>query len=221
MDRFYRLSWFAWRALFRVYFRWRVLGVDRVPPAGGAIFAANHASLLDPFVVGAAAPRQITYLARETLFRFAPLGWLLRQWHAVPLDRDRGSAAGLRRVLERLRQGEAIVLFPEGTRAPDGQLQSARAGIGLIVAHSAAPVVPVRLCGTFAALGRHQRLPRPRRITVQFGEPLAFGALRAEVATCPRARLKEIYREIADRVMAAIARLDCGGTADGRAPSRP
>lgn len=216
MNHFYWLTWTVLRGLFRLYFRWRILNVASVPSTGGAIFAPNHASLVDPFIVGAAVPRQTTYLARETLFRFAPLGWLLRKWSAVPLDRDRGSAAGLRIVFERLRQGDAVLLFPEGTRTRDGKLQPARSGIGLIVIKSEVPVVPVRVFGTFEAMRREAWLPLPRRVTVRFGQPLQFVALRNEAKNCSKARLKAIYQQVADEIMAAISELESG---EDKAPS--
>ena len=208
MTWIYWLGWVLFRSLYRFYFRWRVFNPERVPLTGGAILASNHASALDPPLVGAALRRQIAYLARETLFRFPPLGWLLRNWGVVPLDRDGGSAAGLRVILERLHAGNAIVLFPEGTRTLDGRLQPARGGIGLIAVKSDAPVVPVRVFGTFEACGKNVHLPRPRRVMVKFGEPLRFERLRAEAKTATKARLKEIYQQVADEIMAAIARLE-------------
>ena len=179
-----------------------------MPESGPVILAANHASFLDPPLVGACLRRGISYLARETLFRFPPLGWLLRNWNVVPLDRDGGSAAGLRGILERLREDRAIILFPEGTRTRDGKLQPARAGIGLIVIKSDVPVVPVRVFGTYEAYGRHVRIPRPHRVEVKFGQPMLFAMLRAEAKTCAKPRLKEIYQQVASEIMAAIAKLE-------------
>lgn len=204
----YWLAWWFFRAMYRFYFRWRVFHPERVPMTGRAILASNHASALDPPLVAAGLDRQIVCLARETLFRFPPLGWLLRSWGVVPLDRDGGSAAGLRVILDRLHDGNAIVLFPEGTRSLDGQLQPARAGIGFIAIKSDAPVVPVRVFGTFEACGKGVHLPRPRRVMVKYGKPLGFERLRAEATTASKARLKEIYQEVADEILCAISRLE-------------
>ena len=125
------------------------------------ILASNHASYLDPPLVGSGVRRSINYLARENLFRFPVMGWVLRQWQVVPVDRDGGGAAGLRAILDRLLAGGAIILFPEGTRTRDGKLQPARSGIGLTVIKSTALVVPVRVFGTYEAYGRHLWLPAP------------------------------------------------------------
>src|ERR1039457_4538485 len=162
MNLSYHLGWIGFRALYRIYFRWRVFNAERVPQTGAVILASNHASFLDPPLVGSGVHRPINYLARESLFRFPGIGALLRSWQAVPVDRDGGGAAGLERIfdrvlsggavfffsagtpqgggaaglkaiLDRLLAGGAIILFPEGTRTRDGQLQPARSGIGLVV----------------------------------------------------------------------------------------
>ncbi|MFN3408245.1 MAG: lysophospholipid acyltransferase family protein, partial [Limisphaerales bacterium] len=145
----YFLGWCAFRLLYATYFRWRVFHPERVPATGPVILAANHLSFLDPPLVGAGLRRPINYLARKTLFRYPGIGALLRSVNAVPVDRDGGSAAGLKEILDRLKRGGAIILFPEGTRSPDGRLQPARSGVGLAIIKSTAPVVPVRVFGTF------------------------------------------------------------------------
>ena len=208
MNLSYRLGWTCFRALYATYFRWRVFGAENVPLTGSVILASNHASFLDPPLVGSGLQRDINYLARESLFRFPGVGALLRSWNSVPVDRDGGGARGLKVILERLLAGGAIILFPEGTRTRDGKLQPAHSGIGLVVIKSQAPVVPVRTFGTFEAYGRNHKFPRPRRVAVKYGEPMRFEALRAEAKHCSKARLKEIYQQIADEIMAAIAKLE-------------
>jgi 1-acyl-sn-glycerol-3-phosphate acyltransferase len=204
----YFIGWCGFRALYKFYFRWHVYNAERVPIEGAVILASNHASFLDPPLVGSGLRRGINYLARENLFRFPVMGWVLRQWQVVPVDRDGGGAAGLRAILGRLLAGGAIILFPEGTRTRDGKLQPARSGIGLTVIKSTAPVVPVRVFGTFEAYGRRLRFPRPRRVAVKYGQPMLFEQLRAEAKVCSKPRLKEIYQQVADEIMAAIAKLE-------------
>ena len=204
----YLVGWLLMRTMFGSYFRWRVCNAQRVPLAGPLILAANHVSYLDPLLVGAGLPRELHYLARESLFRNPLLGALLRSWNVVPVDREGGGAAGLRAILDRLLAGGAIVLFPEGTRSPDGALRPARAGVGLTIIKSTCPVVPVRVFGTWAAFGRHRRFPLPRPVTVKFGSPLLFERLRDEGLQAARPRLKEIYQEAANTVMASIGQLE-------------
>ena len=175
---------------------------------GPVVLASNHASYLDPFLVGAGVRREINYLARESLFRFPGIGWLLRNWNAVPVDREGGGAKGLKTILDRLLAGGAIVLFPEGTRTRDGKLQPARSGIGLTVIKSNATVIPVRVFGTYEAYGRHMKFPRPYQVSVKYGRPIDFEKLREESKHCSKTRLKEIYQQVADEIMAAIAKLE-------------
>jgi len=193
--------------MFRTYFRWNIKGAGNVPATGPMILASNHASFLDPPLVGSALNRDIHYLARESLFRYPGIGMLLRSWNSVPVDRDGGGAGGLRTIISRLESGSGIILFPEGTRTVDGNLQKARSGIGLIVAKSTVPVIPVRVFGTFAAFGRHHHFPRPRRVGVSYGQALHFTELRAEFRKASKVRQKEIYQEIADTIMLEISRL--------------
>ena len=208
MNAAYFAGWVCFRALYRFYFRWRVYNPERVPLTGPVILASNHASFLDPPLVGSGLKRSINYLARESLFDVPVVGYILRQWQVVPVDREGGGAKGLKSILDRLLAGGAIILFPEGTRTRDGRLQPARSGIGLTVIKSQAPVVPVRVFGTFAAYNRFMRFPRPCRLAVKYGRAMSFKALRAEAKTCSKPRLKEIYQEVADRIMAEIARLE-------------
>lgn len=208
MNLSYRLGWIMFRTLYRVYFRWRVFGAKNVPLQGGVILASNHASYLDPPLVGSGLSRDINYLARESLFRFPVVGTVLRSWNSVPVDREGGGGRGLKAILARLLAGGAIILFPEGTRTKDGNLQRAHSGIGLTVIKSTAPVVPVRVFGTFEAFGRHHKFPRPYRVTVKYGHPLDFEKLRTEAKACDKARLKEIYQQAADEIMTAIAKLE-------------
>ncbi len=208
MNPVYFLGWCCFRTVFKLYFGWRVYNPERVPLEGPVILASNHASFLDPPLVGAGLKRGINYLARENLFRFPVMGWVLRNWQVVPVDREGGGARGLKAILDRLLDGGAIILFPEGTRTRDGKLQPARSGIGLTVIKSDAPLVPVRVFGTFEAYGRQMRFPRPRRVAVKYGQPMRFEQLRAEARVCAKPRLKEIYQQVADEILGAIAKLE-------------
>lgn len=203
----YRLGWLFFRGLYATYFRWRVVDPQNVPTDGPVILASNHASFIDPPLVGAGIRRMVNFLARDTLFDVPVIGAMLRSWKVVPVDREGGGGAGLKAILDRLLNGGVILLFPEGTRTPDGQLRPAKSGIGLTVIKSNAPVVPVRVSGTFEAYHRGLKWPRPRRVSVRYGTPLDFQALRAEAKSCPKPRLKEIYQQVADEIMSAIAAL--------------
>ncbi len=208
MNFIYRIGWTCFRLVYATYFRWRVLKPERVPESGAVLLASNHASFLDPPLVGSGLKRECTFLARDTLFRYRFSRWLLTRWQAVPIDREGGGAAGMKRIIEALGRGRAVILFPEGTRTRDGKLQPVRSGVGLIVARTEAPVVPVRVWGTFEAYGRHVRVPKPKRVTIKYGHPLHFTELRTEARSASKERLKQIYQQIADEIMAAIAALE-------------
>ena len=208
MNFLYRLGWLFFRALYAFYLRWRVFHPERVPKSGAVILACNHASILDPPLVGSGLHRECTFLARETLFHVPIVRWLFTHWQAVPIDRDGGGPAGMRRILDALGKGRAVILFPEGTRTRDGQLQPVRSGIGLLTMKSGAPVVPVRVWGTFEAMPKGVHFPRPKRVMVKYGEPMHFRELRDEAKNCPKERLKEIYQQIANEIIAAIGKLE-------------
>ncbi len=208
MNPIYFIGWSFYRIAFKFYFGWRVYHRDRVPLKGGVIIASNHASFLDPPLVGSSLSRDVHYFGRKSLFRNPLVAWVLKYMNSVPLDRDGGGGSGLKIIIERLEDGAAILLFPEGTRTQDGQLQPVRAGIGLTVIKTTAPVVPVRVFGTFEAWGRGGGLPKPLRVAIKFAKPMDFAALRAEAKTCSKQRLKEIYQQVADEIMAEIGRLE-------------
>lgn len=210
MPLIYWITWSFYRLLFASYFRWHVANPERVPMRGPVILASNHASHLDPPLLGAGQPRALNYLARASLFNLPVAGWAMRNVNAVPVDRDGAGAAGLKAVFNRLRQGGAVVLFPEGSRTKDGLLQKARSGIGLIAIKSTAPVVPVRVFGTYKAWNRHMKVPMPMPVSVKYGEPMDLSDLRMEAKSCSKDRLKEIYQETSDRIMRAIAEISPG-----------
>ena len=207
MNISYRVAWYAFHVMYGFWLRARYIDVDNVPKTGPVILASNHASIIDPPLVGIGPTREVCYLARQTLFRSPIVGAILRSWNAIPVDRDVGGK-GLKIILNRLKTGKAILLFPEGTRTLDGSLLPARSGIGLTVIKSEAPVVPVRVAGTFEAFNRFHFFPRPHRVMAKYGKPMDFKALRDEAKTCSRERLKEVYQEVADEIMAAIAAID-------------
>jgi 1-acyl-sn-glycerol-3-phosphate acyltransferase len=208
MNPLYFTGWLLYRLLFKVYFPARVFNAGRVPLKGPLILASNHASFLDPPLVGSSLRREINYLARKSLFRYPGVGAVLRNVNAVPVDRDGGGAAGLKAIRDRLEAGGAVILFPEGTRTRNGQLQTARPGVGLLMIKSEAPVIPVRVFGTYEALGVHVPLPLPHPVAVKFGVPLDIREVRAEARTCSKARLKEIYQKVVEDLMNAIGKLE-------------
>lgn len=195
------------RNLARVFLDLRIYNVERVPTSGPLVLVANHASFADPPLVGVGIRRATHFLARDSLFRQPLFGAWLRSVNSIPVDRDGGGAAGLRVVLDLLERGEMVLLFPEGTRSPDGHLLPARPGVGLIALRSGAPIVPVRLFGLFEAWGRHRRLPRPGRVIVKYGHPLRFDNSTGSEPVPLGLSAKARSQWVADRIMQRIGEL--------------
>lgn len=137
----------------------------------GALICANHQSFLDPVLIGSAFDRKVHFLARETLFRF-PLGPFIRFLDAIPLDRDGLGLSGMKETLKRLRSGEAVLVFPEGTRSRDGGVGPMLPGVCALARRGRAPLLPVAIAGAFESWPRHQLLPQPATVEVVVGKPI-------------------------------------------------
>jgi 1-acyl-sn-glycerol-3-phosphate acyltransferase len=135
------------------------------------LLVANHQSHLDPVLVGIACPRQLKYLARHDLF-FWPFSWWIRALGAVPIDRQRGALGGIKTTLKLLHEREAVLVFPEGSRTPDGQLHPLLSGFCLLARRSGATVVPLAICGAYDSMPRGSVFPRPCPIALAFAPPI-------------------------------------------------
>ncbi len=184
------------------FFDLRVFGQDHIVEEGPALLAMNHQSFLDPPFAGISCRREVSYLARKTLFDIPVAGPIIRRLNVIGVDRDGSDVAALKAVIRVLRTGGCTVVFPEGTRSRDGKLQPARAGAGFIIAKTLAPVVPMRIFGAFDAFPRGAKFPRMTPVTVVVGEPMRFTA--DDVAGDPRL----VFQRLSEQVMAKIATLE-------------
>ena len=188
-------------ALMRLLFRLEAVGRELVPPTGPVLIVSNHVSMLDPPLVGGSVPRPVFFLAKEELFRIPLFGWLIRSLNARPVRRDGSDTRALKAALALLQDGRALLVFPEGTRGVEGEApREGKAGVGMLAVLSGAPVVPVYVSGSGAALPRGRALPRPVKVRVTFGPPLTFKRASDDGR-------KEAYREAAQEMMRAIAQL--------------
>lgn len=189
------------RLVARLFFRFRVLHRERVIQEGPVILAMNHESYLDPPFAGIACNRAIYFLARKTLLDVPLLGWLLPRLNVIPVDQEGGDRSALRAVLRILRANHCALVFPEGSRTLDGNLKPPLPGIGLVIAKTLAPVVPMRIFGAHRALPRGGGKLRFCSITIVVGEPLSFTASEVQ------GNGREVYPRLSQRVMDAIAAL--------------
>jgi 1-acyl-sn-glycerol-3-phosphate acyltransferase len=162
----YSVLWGPCYAISQVMFRYRFSGKSHVPLTGSVLLVSNHQSHLDPVLIGIACPRQLKYLARVGLF-FWPFSWWIRALGATPIDRE-SALSGIKTTLKLLKDGNAVVVFPEGSRTPDGNLHPLLPGFCVLARRSGATIVPVAIDGAFAALPRGSGIPRPARITLAF-----------------------------------------------------
>ena len=182
-----------------------VVGGDKRIHRGGAIIAANHTSYLDPPIVASAYNSPVAFLARKTLFKKFG-AWLYPRLNAFPIDRNHADLQSIKSILKKLRNGERVLMFPEGTRSEDGKLRKAKAGIGMLVAKSGVPVQPVRILGAFESWPKGGPY-RPHRIEVRVGDPVVFNPADLKEKT------REAYQRLADQLMSAI---DALGEDDNR-----
>jgi 1-acyl-sn-glycerol-3-phosphate acyltransferase len=198
MKPLYRFCYLLSRGIAKTVFSYHAYGQENIIEEGPAIMAANHQSYLDPPLVGITCRNELYYLARKTLFEKKLLGLLISHVNALPVDLSRGDLTAVRSIINLLKAGRRTVIFPEGTRSRDGKIQPARPGIGMIIAKTLVPVVPMRIFGSFDAWPKGGKL-RPHRLTVVVGKPIRFAK---EDLT---GNNRETYQRISERVLATIA----------------
>ena len=152
------LRWLICLTATLVY-RVRYSGRENIPKTGPVLVVSNHQSHFDPPLIGAGCWRRMNYLARKTLFKFAPLGWLIDSLDAIPIDRDGLGLNGIKESLRRLKRGEMVLIFPEGTRTRDGLIAPFRPGFTVLAARSKAWILPVAIAGAFAPGPDHRNSP--------------------------------------------------------------
>ena len=168
----YKIVYWMARIFFKVCFRLKIYGLEHFR-TGSGILASNHASNFDPQVLSISCPEEVQFLAKEYLFRIPFLGRLIRILNSHPVSGTSTDVATFRKILELLHEGKKVILFPEGTRSIDGQLQPLERGMAFIAYKARCPIFPVYLDGTFAAWPRGKKLPRLfGRMRVVFGAPI-------------------------------------------------
>ena len=185
---------FSARVFFKVFYDFRVEGLENIPKTGALIIAGNHLFNADPPAIGgfAVLVRDSRFMAKKELFEIPVLGWFFRRCGYISVDRKRtiGDFGALEGAIKALNKGESVVMFPEGTRSKTGKPQKPKSGIGFLVYKTGAPVLPVKIEGTFG-------WPWVRKIRVKFGQPFT---LQQDPALEPKAQYKQFANEIMDKI---------------------
>jgi 1-acyl-sn-glycerol-3-phosphate acyltransferase len=188
-----------------IFTGWEVRGQHRVPKSGGVIIASNHISFWDPPLIGAAVPRELWFLTRDDLLRTPLLGPLIRSMNAIPIRRGMADLSGMTRAIERLKQGGALLVFPEGGRMQDGELHPARPGVGMMAVHADVPIVPCCITGSDRPA---KWWTRRARVRLWLGPAWSWRDLAGGEGDLTPGRM--VYQRVGDAVMREIAILRTG-----------
>ncbi|MEC9094165.1 MAG: lysophospholipid acyltransferase family protein [Planctomycetota bacterium] len=199
LNNFFRLIWM-------VYFGLRVFQARRYPQDGAVLICSNHQSHLDPILVGNSSPRYVSFVARESLFKLKWFGWIIAALGAFPINRESG-LSGVKKTLKRLKNGEMVLIFPEGTRTPDGEIKEFKPGFCAIARRAKVPIVPVAIEGAYDAWPKSSWFPTPCPIHLKVGEPIGV----ERVAQLSDQDLTQLVQEAVLNLQMEIRRQDYSG----------
>ena len=199
--------WFVYslsNLIAKLYLRRRVVNPEKLAEPGGCLVVGNHTSFLDPPMMGSAFPYPIYYLGRKTLMSNRLSAAIYKYCQTIPIDQSKLEYSVLKRVIKLVQDGEKVLIFPEGERTFDGKLkEKGEAGVGLLIAKTKEPVLPVRLFGAYESYPRGAKFPKPGRLTLVAGDRVDISDLLEN----PGLKGKELYQALSDRAMDAIAAL--------------
>lgn len=180
----------------KVFFKYKIIGLENIPATGGVIIAANHISLWDPPVVGAGLNRSVNFMAKEELFAFPPLRWIIRIMKAFPVKRGAADRGAIRHAINLLKNGEILGLFPEGTRSKNGELGKPEAGIGMIALKAGVPIIPAAIIGTNTLFKNGWGLPQ---FVIKYGKPIIINGEKTD-----RENMENIGNEIMQEISSLL-----------------
>lgn len=195
MKTHYYFACISIKLILKIFWRYKRIGAEHVPKSGGVIIASNHVAYVDPPFLGAVAPRELFYLAKAELFSNALFGWLLDKCNTIPIARGAFDRRAIRRAVELLKDGKALLLFPEGTRSRSGRFLEPKLGVGKIALEAGVPIVPAYIHNSgslFASLLKRKRL------VIGFDTPIT----RTSLERLPKD--KEGYKIIGQEIMKRI-----------------
>lgn len=181
---------------FKIFFRVKAYGTRFIPLRGAFILASNHVSNLDPMVLGVVCPRALNYMGKHTLFSNRISSWLMYHLRVFPVKRNSADFFAVKEAIKRLKEGGALLLFPEGGRSSNSGPAEPEPGIGFLALKLNIPVVPAFVKGTEGVLPKGAKMVRPKQISVYFGKQIL-------------SERRMPYQEFAQLVMEAIRHLAC------------
>ena len=200
MNSFYWVFYTLFKSITKAFFSWKVVNREKLIEDGPVLIVSNHQSFLDPPMLGISYEEGIYFFARKTLFK-GIFKWALPLCQAIPIDQENPDAASLKHVIRLLKSGKRVLVFPEGSRTPDGEIHDGMGGIGLILSKTKVPVQPLRISGAFESFPIGSSFPRIHPVTVTVGDPVPFTP--AEL----NAKGKAAYQHLTDKMMDAIRAL--------------
>ncbi|MCK4404796.1 MAG: 1-acyl-sn-glycerol-3-phosphate acyltransferase [candidate division Zixibacteria bacterium] len=198
MRTHYYIACLIIKLILKIFWRFKRIGAEHIPKSGGVIIASNHVAYVDPPFLGAVTPRELFYLAKAELFSNALFGWLIGKYNAIPVSRGAFDRRAITRAVELLKEGKALLLFPEGTRSRDGKFLEPKLGLGKIALEAGVPIVPAYIHNSgdlFTSFLRRKRL------VIGFEAPIR----RSFLERLPKD--KEGYRSIGQEIMKKIGML--------------
>ncbi|MSQ40177.1 MAG: 1-acyl-sn-glycerol-3-phosphate acyltransferase [Dehalococcoidia bacterium] len=176
----YTISNGVFRGLLKVLSQWKVVGKEAVPPKGPLLVVSNHLSNVDPALLAVSLPRRLHFMAKRGIFKGPVVGAFLRAYGAHPLNRDGHDVAAMRWSLRLLQEEGVLVVFPEGTRSPEG-LMPGLPGVAMLAIRSQAPILPVAITGTEHLRGLLRLTCPTGKLTVTIGDPFSLPPIEGKL----------------------------------------
>lgn len=181
-----------------VLFGLKVIGKENVPKSGAFILASNHKSFFDPPIIGSTCPREIFFAAKKDLFKIPILGFLVKYYNSIPIRRSGSDKEALFKLIQTLKTGYGIIIFPEGTRFADNILHPPKPGVGLIAVRSNATIVPTYVTGSASLAKQIWK----RSLRLNYGKPFTLTDVGLK-SDCG----KDGYRMMAETIINRIAQV--------------
>jgi 1-acyl-sn-glycerol-3-phosphate acyltransferase len=197
---FYYSARFPINLFFMIFYGVRYYGRNHLPESGGVVLISNHQSHFDPPLIAAGLRRRLNFLARKSLFKFKPFAWLIDMLDAIPLDIEGIGFTGIKESIKRLKNGEIILVFPEGARTWDGNIAPFLQGSLMLAQRTKSAILPAAISGCYEAFPRTQKYPTFwGRIRVVYGKPITYdeikGLTEEELRHLCEAKVAELYQE--------------------------